>query len=80
MVGAMNIKKPEPLSPELEQFVEGSGDHGVVIVSFGSIVSSILDRSQVDMLAEAFGKLKQKVLWRLSGNISLLSLSLAAEH
>ena len=67
MIGALNIREPQPLPHDLEEFVARSGEHGVVIVSFGSNVASILDRTQVDMMAAAFGKLKQKVLWRLKG-------------
>ena len=55
------------LTPELEEFVSNSGGHGFIIVSFGSNVA-VLRQSVVDMLATAFGKLKQRVVWRLKGN------------
>ena len=68
MVGPPNVKDAKPLSPDLEEFVSNSGGHGFIIVSFGSNVASNLQKPVVDMLATAFGKLKQRVLWRLKGN------------
>lgn len=67
MVGPLNVKDTQPLPPDLEEFVNNSRGHGFIIVSFGSMVASILPREKVDMLADAFGKLKQKVVWRLKG-------------
>ena len=52
-----------------EAFISNSGGHGFIIVSFGSNVASILPREIVDMLATAFGKLKQLVVWRLKGTV-----------
>ena len=67
MVGPLNVKDTQSLPPDLEEFVNNSGGHGFIIVTFGSMVASILPREKVDMLAYAFGKLKQKVVWRLKG-------------
>ncbi|XP_022798827.1 LOW QUALITY PROTEIN: UDP-glucuronosyltransferase 2C1-like [Stylophora pistillata] len=69
MVGPLNVKDAQPLPPDLEEFVSNSRGHGFIIVSFGSMVASILPKEKVDMLAEAFGKVKQKVVWRLKGYI-----------
>ena len=68
MVGPPNVREPKPLPPDLEEFVSNSGGHGFIIVSFGSNVASNLPKPVVDMLATAFGKLRQRVLWRLKGN------------
>ncbi|XP_078350006.1 UDP-glucuronosyltransferase 2C1-like [Oculina patagonica] len=77
MVGPLNVRDARPLPPDLEKFVSNSGGHGFIIVSFGSNVASVLPRTVVDMLATAFGKLKQKVLWRLKGYIpSFLSTNI----
>lgn len=56
MVGPLNVKDTQPLPPDLEEFVNNSGGHGFIIVSFGSMVASILPREKVDMLADALGK------------------------
>ena len=68
MVGALNVKDGKPLPPDLEEFVSNSGGHGFIIASFGAnSVTSVLPRPVVDMLATAFGKLKQRVVWKLRG-------------
>ncbi|KAL9975928.1 hypothetical protein ACROYT_G013148 [Oculina patagonica] len=70
MVGPLKVKDAaKPLPPDLDKFVSNSGGHGFIIVSFGSNVASILPKPVVDMLATAFGKLKQRVVWRLKGYI-----------
>ena len=72
MVGALNVKTAKPLPPELEKFVSASREHGFIIVSFGTNVAS-LPKAEVDMLAEAFGKLKQRVVWKVKGNHGMTS-------
>ena len=67
MVGPVSVRDGRPLPPHLDEFVRNSGGHGFIIVSFASNVASILPRKVVDMLATAFGKLKQKIVWRLKG-------------
>ena len=67
MVGPLGIKDAKPLPPDLKEFVSNSGGHGFIVVSFGSNVASAFSPSMVDMLATAFGKLKQRVVWRLKG-------------
>ena len=67
MVGPLNVKEAGPLPPDLEEFVSNSGGHGFILVAFGSNMASILPRKLIDMLATAFGKLKQRVVWRLKG-------------
>ena len=77
MVGPLSIKDAiKPLPPDLEEFVSNSGGHGFIIVSFGSNVASILQKPVVDMLATAFGKLKQRVVWRLKGISTVSHMSI----
>ena len=69
MVGPLNVKGDvKPLPPDLEKFVSNSGGQGFIIVSFGSNLATLLSKEVVDMFATAFGKLKQRVVWRLKGN------------
>ena len=76
MVGPLNVKKAaRPLPPDLDEFVSNTGGHGFIIVSFGSNVASILPKTVVDMLATAFGKLKQRVVWRLKGSTSIIIIN-----
>ena len=66
MVGQLNAgKQPMPLSHEFEELISNSG-HGFIIASFGTNVA-VLSKEKVDILAAAFGKLRQKVVWRLKG-------------
>ncbi|KAM7432866.1 UDP-glucuronosyltransferase 1-1 [Porites harrisoni] len=65
MVGPITVKKPKPLPPDFEEFIRDSGGHGFIVVSFGSYVESVLNKEKLNMLATVFGKLKQRVLWRL---------------
>ncbi|XP_066301023.1 UDP-glucuronosyltransferase 2C1-like [Branchiostoma lanceolatum] len=58
--------KVKPLSEELEKFMQSSGDTGVVIVTFGSMVAT-MPAERADMLAAAFARLPQKVVWRYAG-------------
>ena len=67
MIGPLNVKNAQPLPSDLEEFISNSGDNGFIICSFGSMVASSLQREKVDMLATAFGKLKQRVVWRIKG-------------
>ena len=69
MVGPLSVKDAvRPLPPDLEKFVSNSGGHGFIIVSFGSNLASIIPKQVVAMFATAFGKLKQRVVWRLKDN------------
>ncbi|XP_068692104.1 UDP-glucuronosyltransferase 2A3-like [Montipora foliosa] len=85
VVGPFLPGPPKPLSDELEQFMQRSGDDGVILVSFGSIVGDLfgINESVWQMMAEAFAKVPQKVIWKLklqgtsrislSENVKLLS-------
>ncbi|KXJ05157.1 2-hydroxyacylsphingosine 1-beta-galactosyltransferase [Exaiptasia diaphana] len=66
-IGPVSIQPVQPLPSCLRQEIKSSGDDGAIIVSFGSNVASVLDKDKVDIMAEAFGRLKQKVIWRLQG-------------
>lgn len=50
----------------MEVFVRSAGDAGVVVVSFGSIVTN-LTTERADVIAAALGRLPQKVIWRYAG-------------
>ncbi|XP_068688914.1 UDP-glucuronosyltransferase 2C1-like [Montipora foliosa] len=69
LVGPITIKKPKPLPAELESYVNSSGIDGFIIVSFGSYAETLASKDRIDTMAAAFGKLKQKVLWKLKNYI-----------
>ncbi|XP_057213042.1 UDP glucuronosyltransferase 5 family, polypeptide E1 [Triplophysa rosa] len=65
-IGGFQCKPSKPLPADLETFVESSGEHGVVIMSLGSLLGSLVpDISEV--VASAFARLPQKVIWRHVG-------------
>ena len=69
MVGAITVEaEPNPLPPDLESFISSAGGHGFIIASFGSYAETIISKKTINVMAEAFGKLKQKVIWKLKGN------------
>ncbi|XP_078679461.1 UDP-glucuronosyltransferase 1-2-like [Branchiostoma floridae x Branchiostoma belcheri] len=65
-VGGLNVRVPGPLTKDMEAFVRSSGDDGVIVVSFGSIVKTMPEEKR-EILAAAFARLRQKVLWRYVG-------------
>ena len=70
MVGPTTVQpKPSPLPPDLVDFINSvGGRNGFIIASFGSYAQTIITKAKIDILASAFGKLKQKVIWKLKGN------------
>ena len=54
----------KPLPNELDQFMQEAGGEGVILVSFGTIVGD-LDEKLLQMMAEAFSKLPQRIIWKL---------------
>ena len=71
----MTIKPTNPLSKDLEQFISGAGDKGIILFALGTLADVVLKKHQVDMLAEAFGRLEQRIIWRLKGKFINLMLS-----
>ncbi|XP_043105195.1 UDP-glucuronosyltransferase 1A1-like isoform X3 [Puntigrus tetrazona] len=68
IVGGMDNKKAEPLPQELEEFVNGSGEHGFVVFTLGSMVSQ-LPEAKAREFFEAFRQIPQRVLWRYTGPV-----------
>ncbi|XP_061670587.1 UDP-glucuronosyltransferase 2C1-like isoform X2 [Syngnathoides biaculeatus] len=65
-MGGFQCKPAKPLPDQLEEFVESSGEHGVIFMSLGTFVSK-LSADLADKIAAAFAKLPQKVIWRYKG-------------
>ena len=58
---------PEPLDAELEEFMQSSGDAGVVVVSFGTLVNRLNSAEKATTIGKALARLPQKVIWRYKG-------------
>lgn len=65
-IGGFQCQEPSPLSGDLKAFVESSGDHGVIVMSLGTLISA-LPRETTEAIAAAFAELPQKVIWRFIG-------------
>lgn len=66
VVGPFLPSPPKPLPDELDQFMQESGDEGVILVSFGTVVGE-LDETLLQMMSKAFSELPQKIIWKLKG-------------
>ncbi|XP_049325748.1 UDP-glucuronosyltransferase 2C1-like isoform X1 [Astyanax mexicanus] len=65
-MSGFQCKPSKPLPGDLEDFVQSSGEHGVIIMSLGTLIEQ-LPRDVADAIAEAFAELPQKVIWRYKG-------------
>ncbi|KAM9440729.1 UDP-glucuronosyltransferase 2C1-like isoform 2-T2 [Clarias gariepinus] len=65
-VGGLHCKPANPLPKEMEDFVQSSGDNGIVVFSLGSMVKN-LTKDRANTIASALGQIPQKVLWRYAG-------------
>uniref|UniRef100_A0A8B9FE14 UDP-glucuronosyltransferase n=1 Tax=Amazona collaria TaxID=241587 RepID=A0A8B9FE14_9PSIT len=65
-VGGLHCQPAKPLPKEIEEFVQSSGKHGIVVFSLGSMVYSLTDEKS-NIIARALSQLPQKVLWRYKG-------------
>lgn len=65
-MSGFQCKPSKPLSKELESFVQSSGEHGVIVMTLGTLVSKLPEDITED-IAAAFAQLPQKVIWRHMG-------------
>ncbi|XP_008827709.1 UDP-glucuronosyltransferase 2B31-like isoform X2 [Nannospalax galili] len=65
-VGGLHCKPAKPLPKDMEDFVQSSGEHGVVVFSLGSMVGNLTE-DRANVIAAALAQIPQKVLWRFEG-------------
>ncbi|MCL4126806.1 UNVERIFIED_CONTAM: hypothetical protein GTU68_039903 [Idotea baltica] len=64
-IGCINAEKPKPLPKDLEEFIKGSGDAGVIYFSLGSFIpGSEIPISAKKILLETFRQIPQRVIWK----------------
>ena len=66
MISGMFHKKPSPLKANFQNIIDQSGPHGVILMSFGTMVPKF-ELEMAEKLARVFGKIKQQVIWKNSG-------------
>ncbi|KAJ8407770.1 hypothetical protein AAFF_G00268140 [Aldrovandia affinis] len=65
-MGGFQCKPAKPLPQDLEEFVQSSGEHGIIIMSLGTIIGK-LPHDIAEEIAAAFAQLPQKIIWRHTG-------------
>ncbi|XP_054625695.1 UDP-glucuronosyltransferase 2B1-like [Dunckerocampus dactyliophorus] len=65
-IGGFQCQPAQPLPDHLEEFVQSSGEYGVIVMSLGTFVNE-LPSDLADTIAAAFAKLPQKVIWKFQG-------------
>uniref|UniRef100_UPI003AAB0B70 UDP-glucuronosyltransferase 2B20-like n=1 Tax=Centroberyx gerrardi TaxID=166262 RepID=UPI003AAB0B70 len=65
-MSGFQCKPSKSLSQDLEDFVESSGEHGVIIMTLGTLVGH-LPEDFAEHIAAAFAQLPQKVIWKHKG-------------
>ena len=68
VTGPVTTKPASKLSTELEEFMQSSGEHGVVVISFGSAIMH-LNEDVLQNIIAAISRLKQKVIWKIQGSL-----------
>lgn len=64
-VGCLHCTPAKPLPKELEDFMQSSGDDGVIFFSLGSVTKGEnMPMDMRDKIVEGFRQLPQKVLWK----------------
>ena len=69
-IAGLNAKPAKPLPKDLLDFMEIEGKNGVVVVSFGSIITKLPDRV-LNPLLQAFLAIDQAVIFRYSSKIDI---------
>ena len=69
-IAGLNVKPAKPLPKDLLDFMEIEGKNGVVVVSFGSIITKLPDRV-LNPLLHAFLTIDQAVVFRYSSKIDI---------
>ncbi|XP_035998927.1 UDP-glucuronosyltransferase 2C1-like isoform X2 [Fundulus heteroclitus] len=65
-IGGFQCKPAQPLPADLEEFVQSAGEHGVIIMTLGTLVNN-LPEDVVDEIANVFAEMPQKIIWRHRG-------------
>ncbi|KAM4544701.1 UDP-glucuronosyltransferase 1-2-like [Odontesthes bonariensis] len=65
-IGGFQCKPAQPLPADLEDFVQSAGEHGVIIMTLGTLVNA-LPKEVAEEIASVFAKMPQKVIWRHKG-------------
>eukprot|EP00095_Tigriopus_kingsejongensis_P011466 maker-scaffold582_size130280-snap-gene-0.21 protein:Tk11466 transcript:maker-scaffold582_size130280-snap-gene-0.21-mRNA-1 annotation:"udp-glucuronosyltransferase 2c1" len=63
-LGGLHVREAEALPPNLQKWID-EAEHGVIYVSYGSILtSSNMPQAKQDLLKNVFKNLKQRIIWK----------------
>ncbi|XP_052591886.1 UDP-glucuronosyltransferase 2B31-like isoform X2 [Peromyscus californicus insignis] len=65
-VGGLHCRPAKSLPKEIEDFVQSSGEQGIVVFSLGSMVGTLTEE-RANVIAAGLAQIPQKVLWRFEG-------------
>ncbi|KAG1959225.1 UDP glucuronosyltransferase 5 family, polypeptide G1 [Pimephales promelas] len=65
-IGGFQCQPAKALPEDLEEFMQSSGEHGVVVMSLGAVVGA-LPKTITEAIAAAFAEIPQKVVWSYHG-------------
>ncbi|XP_063042772.1 UDP-glucuronosyltransferase 2C1-like [Engraulis encrasicolus] len=65
-IGGFQCRPSKPLPDDLEAFVQSSGEHGIVIMSLGTLIAA-LPKEVTEAIAMVFAEMPHKVIWRYIG-------------
>ncbi|XP_071990931.1 UDP-glucuronosyltransferase 3A1-like isoform X2 [Engystomops pustulosus] len=63
-ISGLRAKPAKPVSQDLEDFIAESGDSGFILVTLGSMVSTIPRTDLIREMNSAFASVPQKIIWR----------------
>ncbi|XP_051545128.1 UDP-glucuronosyltransferase 2C1-like [Myxocyprinus asiaticus] len=66
-MGGFQCKPAKPLPSDLEEFVQSSGQQGLIVMSLGTLFS-YLPQDITEEIAAAFAQVPQKIIWRHTGS------------
>lgn len=64
VVGPLLAAPAKPLQEDLEEFIQKSGNEGVILVSFGTVMGNI-NENMSTLLVNAFSRVSQRIIWKL---------------
>ncbi|EDW03360.1 GH10547 [Drosophila grimshawi] len=64
-VGGIHMKKEQALSDDLQQLLDNASEHGVILISWGSLLKAIsLSSTKRAALLRAVARLPQQIIWK----------------
>lgn len=68
-VSGLQVKKhPDALPADLDDWLNGAAEHGAILFSMGTIaMADEMSAEQVQMFVQAFGGLRQRIIWKWNG-------------